>query len=102
MGPYITPTQNPETIIIHAVTKALKSDSSPQEAAQGMINLRSSFKTQTNKPFYLALLHNMMNSTEQLTPVNKCLKEESETKIFVLLTTERFLQSMNVTVVRYI
>ena len=55
-----------------------------------------------NKAFYLALFHNMINSTEWLTPVNKRLKEESEAKIFVLLTTERFLQSMNVIVVHYI
>ena len=73
MESYIIPSleQNPEIIIVHSGTNDLKSDSSPEEIARDIMNLRTSCKTQTNKVISSTMVPRYHNLNEKVTRVNK-------------------------------
>ena len=82
MESYIIPSlvQNPETIIVHSGTNHLKSDSSPEEIARDIMNLRTSCKTQTNKVISSTMIPRYRNLNEKVTRVNKYPMKECEAR----------------------
>ena len=58
----------------------MKSDSSPEEIARDVINLKASCKTQTKKVILSSTVPRYDNLNEKATRVNKCFKKEYETR----------------------